>query len=258
MLLEGLHAIVTTDAQLSPAERKATITSVTTELTKVRAMKQALSAMASSQPSQASALSNRINTLQAENQRLSMALSAKEARRQALQNAIAQTRSQIKLDQQTDPVIEQLRTVVKLRDDEVKHLDAMRRAGVATDSEYAEAQAKLAEARVKLAEREASAGKAGKGELLDRLADEMTMTIVDFTDLQIQLDHVRDELHSLNPSSATTQSLEEILKNGTIPQGKDANNLPPLFGQLEERERSLVHEKVILEIDDVEPVAESH
>ena len=97
-------------------------------------------------------------------------------------------------------------------------------------------------------------GKAGKGELLDRMADEMAMVSVDQEELQIQSDAVRRQLQMLNPAVATTQSLEEALKAGLVPPAAGAAGLPPLYGELERRERELVREKVVLEVEDVEEV----
>ena len=60
--------------------------------------------------------------------------------------------------------------MVKLREDEVKHVEMMSNSGVATAVDVAEARAKLADVRIKLTEREGAVGRSGKGEILDRLA----------------------------------------------------------------------------------------
>src|SRR6185369_6924140 len=52
----------------------------------------------------------------------------------------------------------------------------------------------ISEARIRLAERQAQLGKSGKGELVDRLTDELAMVSVDVTDLQIQYDRLRQDL----------------------------------------------------------------
>jgi hypothetical protein len=130
----------------------------------------------------------------------------------------------------------------------------MNNTGAATTAELGEARAKLADARIKLAERENALAKAGKGEILDRLADEMTMVSVDLTDVRIQLDQIEHKLAQLDPATATTQSLEQVIKDRTVPTS--ATTLPPLYAQLEHHERDLVKEKVTLQVEDVQATSQ--
>jgi hypothetical protein len=144
-----------------------------------------------------------------------------------------------------DTVAEELREVLKLREQAAKQMNAMNTQGLATPTDLAEAQAKAAEARVRLAEREATAGR--RGEVLERLADEIAMAEVDMADVEIQLMQVAERLEQVNPARATTRALERLLEEGAVPTGE----MPPLDAELIKEERELVREKVVLQVERV-------
>lgn len=255
-LWDWLGHLVTSDNGISPDERRNRLEKLQQELEQIKTAKGVLQTLVDAQPSRNEALTERIKALRAEKERLEMMRSAKEARRMALDMGIGTQQMAVDKVKDSDPVAAELSSVVKLRETEIKLIEAQYKLGTATATDLTAAQAKLAEAKAQLADRQAVVIKTGKGAILDRLADEMALVTVDLTDIRLQMHTIDEELAKLNPAAATTQSLETLVKDGTAPPV--AGTLPPLFYELDRKERDLIRQKVILEVDDIEPVADAN
>jgi hypothetical protein len=244
-LVDGFRAILTQDASLSTEQHAARLKEVEGRLNRVRQMREVLKVLTQSQPSRAGAMGERVKALRAERDRLEMAKVAREARVVALRQGIEAQRQAVEARKKADAVAEELRMVLKLREQAAKQVDAMNTQGLATPTDVAEARAKAAEARVRLAEREATAGR--RGEVLDRLADEIAMAEVDMADVEIQLMRVSERLEQVDPARATTQGLERLVEERAVPTG----GVPPLDVELIKEERELVRENVVLQVEEV-------
>jgi hypothetical protein len=115
-----------------------------------------------------------------------------------------------------------MRKLVAMREADLAHQKASLAAG-AGNVHIADAEAALAEAKIRLAERDASLGKAGKGELLDRLTDELTMVSVDATDVEIRLNQVQSELKLYSLDKMDPANLEQLVKRDPV-LGFSSNN----------------------------------
>jgi len=197
----------------------------------------------------------KITQLQGDRLKLELALAPKEARRAALERAIDELKAKASDEQALDAISEQMKKIVAAREAELNSIKQMMRDGRASANEMAAAEAKVAEAKIPLLERQASLGKRGKGELLDRLADELAMVSVDVTEMQFQLDNIRNELKKYDIASAGPEDLKRLAEErAKVPE---ANTLPPLYTELQKKQRELMKEKFGLEVADVKLVQQS-
>ncbi|HVT88790.1 MAG TPA: hypothetical protein VHD56_08070 [Tepidisphaeraceae bacterium] len=210
----------------------------------------ALSTLDAAQGNVSALLTERLKQLRETRQKLEMDLVNKESRRRALENAVAEQQKASATERDRDPVLNEMRKLVSLREEELKLKKAQFSTGIIPAAEGSAAEAQLSEAKIRLAEREAALGKAGKGELLDRLTDELVMISVDATDVQLQLAKVKDELATYDPHEMDVKRLDELMKrDSTI---FDAGvKTSRLSNEFKNRIRQLQSERFALKTTDV-------
>jgi hypothetical protein len=250
VVVDGLRAALKPPASSPAADPAAAVRDLSDKIIHTQAMKQALLTLDAARPSSADMLKDRVQRLYTEKQRLEMALQAKRAREAALDQGMMIQKRKLEDLRSQDDVAEQLKKIVELREKDLKTTEMGVSSGLRTPSELAEAQAKLAEARVRVAERAASLNKTSAGQLLDRLADELATLSVDVTDMRIQLDEISQALRDLDPSRATTQSLEDAVSRNLVP-ASPADAASPLYKDLERQEHALIKQKLRLQIQEI-------
>jgi hypothetical protein len=194
-----------------------------------------------------SLLAEKLQQLRAEAQRLELERNAKNARRTALTDKIREREALAQLDAQRDIIVQELHRLVALREADLAQQKAKLAAGAAV--EVSQAEAALAEARIRLAEREAGLGKAGKGELLDRLTDELAMVSVDAADIEIQLKQVQEELRAYRVDKVDPAALDQLIARDPLvgPQD-DASGAYQLLNQTRQEIHQLEAQRLALKV----------
>jgi hypothetical protein len=203
---EHLKAVIASAPDLTAEQRLAKLKEIEVKIASLWKQNGALSVLSEVKSDPPALLKEKLQQLRQEVQRLEIERNAKEARRQALTRAIDQQRVRAEAARQDDQIAKEMRKLVELRENEYQQ----RKASGGTTSDL---EAALAEARIRLAEREANVGKAGKGELLDRLTDELAMISVDTTDLELRLRQVQDELSQYNLANIDAAKLDALVKD---------------------------------------------
>jgi hypothetical protein len=152
---------------------------------------------------------------------LEMALEGKAVRQKALEDKIAEIRTQVKAKTERDAVLTQLHEIARTREEAMKALDeADANARLTLTDQHPrlreiqerrkEAQLKLLEAKVQIAQREEALTNAAGGELLSRLAGEQAMLAIDLAELDGRQALLRRKINNLE---ANRESLEAAVRN---------------------------------------------
>jgi hypothetical protein len=248
---DQLKRLATSDSQLNPEQRAARLAEVNGQLATFTAKLEAVETLANARGDSGKALQARLAHLRETLQQLEIQLAAKQARQAALRGGLDRQRRQGQIQAQEDAIINELRKLVKLREESLARSKQLRDQGLTAVSEFGRAEAELAEAKIRLAEREATLAKGGKGDLLERLSDELAMVSIDLMELDIQISQVRDQLKRYDISVANPKQLEELLANDPQLAGANLASLVPLKEDLRRQSMQLVKEKFALLVDDV-------
>jgi hypothetical protein len=185
-----------------------------------------------------------------------MERAAKDARRVALRDGIERLRKEVDQQRTEDQIANELRKLVKLREDDLARVQGLSKANTISHEELARTEAALSEARIRLAERQASLGKAGKGELLDRLSDELAIVSIDLTELEVQMSMASNQLRRYDPANLDSKKLDELLADDPQLGGKDLTKVNALRDDLQQQVIKLRLERFALKVEDVLPVSE--
>jgi hypothetical protein len=243
------------DASVSKEERHARIQQLDAKQADLDQKIAALSVLNDVQSDTKALLNEKLKQLRAEAQRLEMDRAAKEARRQALAMEVDRQRAATARALGGDAVAKELQNLVKLREQE---LDLKRKyrdgGGASSPGEIPAAEAQVSEAKIRLAEREAQLGKSGKGELLDRLTDELAMVSVDVTETELRLGQVRGELRMYDPRSIDATGLDRVIQAEPVLRQDESgnNNALALRDQYRNELSKLYVERFNLKVADVD------
>jgi hypothetical protein len=243
---EQLKAAINGAPDLTNEQRLAKLKEIEARIASLWKQNGALSVLSEVKSDPPALLKEKLQQLRQEVQRLEIERNAKEARRQALTRAIDEQRRRAEAARQDDQVAKEMRKLVELRENEYQR----RKESGGTTSELETA---LAEARIRLAERETNVGKAGKGELLDRLTDELAMISVDTTDLELRLHQVQDELSQYNLANIDASKLDALVKDhpDLAYNNTSGENATKLGQQLREEIQDLEIQRFQLMVTDV-------
>jgi hypothetical protein len=196
-------------------------------------------------------LAEKVKQLKAQAQAVRNDRMAKEARLTALTDGLEREKKRAQDRQQNDPIIDELQKLLKLREEDVKRSRMLISQGLISTDEARKSEDALAEVRIRLADRQAALGKSSKGELLDRLSDELAMLTIDMTDLQIQENQIAQQLKSYDASTLDEKRLDELMKQEPDVGAAEANQRPPLLDQLISKREQLGRERFGLMVIDV-------
>jgi hypothetical protein len=250
-LVGQLRRLVTSEAQMSAEQRRETLKRLGEEKRVIQQRMNLLDSMVAAQPSPAGVIAERVKALREQEQQLQTKLASLDARQHALAEGLQRERMRAEKQRSDDPISEELQGLVKMRTSEVEKMTRLHQNGSISAAELARSEAELSEAKIRLAERQATLGTAGKGELLDRLADELAMVSIDATELKIRLEQLREMLRQSDPAAMDVKALDAILKEDPAGGTKDGKRLPPLYYELRDQLNELRRQELILKIEDV-------
>jgi hypothetical protein len=152
-----------------------------------------------------------IGNLDRERERLELDAAGFKVREKALQDAVAKVAERAAKAGNSDPAMEQLMMIVKSREVEIDRLKQLVDQKLASDTEIANAQAKLAEAKFHLIERRNAAVNTAGGEALSAMNKELTMLSVSVLENEARLERVKRELDRFAPVADSIDEMETLL-----------------------------------------------
>jgi chromosome segregation ATPase len=251
VVADQLKKLATSDGDVKPEQRKARLQEINKQIGVLSTKGQAVQTLLDARGDSAEMIRRRLEQLRTSLQQLDMQMTAKQARRAALQDGVNRQRKQAEAQGQDDAIARELRKLVELREEAMARSKQLRDQGLVAQAEASEPEAKLAEAKIRLAEREAELAKGGKGDVLERMSDELAMVSVDLLELDIQLSRVRDQLNRYNLSVNNPKQLDELLSQEPQLGGGDAAALYALQEDLRKQSIQLQRERFALIVEDV-------
>ena len=194
-------------------------------------------------------LTDRIKAAELERQRLEMELVAQRHRSQAIARQVERAQKEVEMRLADDIVLNQLREIVRIREDEAKRSEDLVKNALMAASEAAAVREKVIAARIRLAEREEALRNNAATARLERLNDELATIMINQAEMEVRLALLRDQ-----PSLDVKQIDEEKLNRLAEQYRSLFRNpgvLPPLYFELEKRQMELRREKLALIISDV-------
>lgn len=195
-------------------------------------------------------LQERIKAVELEKQRLEMDLAAMEARSQAIAKQIGRVEHQIHENFRDDDILKQLREIVVLREQGAERMRELIEQKVASRSDLAGAEEKIAQAKIRVAEREEALRQTTKSSLLDRLNDELATMMINRAEMDVRLAMLRDLQPPIDMKELDEQKLERLMEQYRH-LFRDAGSLPPLYYQLAKQAAELRREKLALLVSEV-------
>ena len=164
---------------------------------------------------------------------LQIELFAKKARMAAMQKKIAEIRDQAGAKAAEDPILKELKEIVKIREEEVKlarqnwsvETAEGKNAAPEADAKLRDAQAKAMEARVQVALRQEAVAAAVGGDVLTRLTSDLAMLSVDMAELKAREDMTADETNRLRAQTEACQAQVQSARKA-IEEAKPWRMLP--------------------------------
>jgi hypothetical protein len=149
--------------------------------------------------------------LQDERQQLELDLRGKQARGEAIANAIAELTKEAEAKNKSDDVLVELQKVVDARE---KQLDLMKKnfaSGLNTSVEVEQVAAQAAEARAKVAERKRDAQASAGGEALAALNRELRMLSIDRAEQEARFKLVSQQLEQIGGEVNAIDKYDQLL-----------------------------------------------
>ena len=157
---------------------------------------------------------HRLPLLQQRLRELQIELFAKKARMAALQKKIAEIRDQAGAKAAEDPILKELKEIVKIREEAVKlarqewsvETAEGKNAAPKADAKFRDVQAKALEARVQVALRQEAVAAAVGGDVLARLTSDLAILSVDLAELKAREDMTAVETDRLRAQTEACQA----------------------------------------------------
>ena len=146
-------------------------------------------------------------------------------------------------------MLNQLREIVAIREEEAKRSDDLVKNGLMPTAEAAAVREKVIAARIRVAEREEALRNSAATTRLERLNDELATIMINQAEMEVRLALLRDQ-----PSLDVKQIDEDKLTRLTEQYRalfRSPGVLPPLYFQLERRQMELRQEKLALIVSDI-------
>jgi hypothetical protein len=132
-----------------------------------------------------------------------------DARREAIEKLVDQLRATVDKRRGADPLLEEFRRIVKIRQQRVEVLKAMHdQGGAITMAELQQGEAELAMANVELLKAERSVGDDGTSAMLGELNNQLSQLSVESAELEAQLEASQKMLSELNQGIAEGTQFE--------------------------------------------------
>lgn len=240
------------DPSLSREQRKAKIKQLDDRETQLTKKTAALNILSGAQSNNSQIVAEKLKQLRAESQRLDFDRSAKNARRQALLEAVNGQRNALDRAKQDDAILKELRELVKLRERDVEVKQQLLQGGQLQATEVASARTQVSETKIRLAERESQVAKAGKGELLDRLTDELAMVSVDVSEIEIRLEQIRDTLTRYDLNHIDDEKLSAVIQSDPDLRADEQTNVDVMRQKLQEQLVQIWRERFNLKVQTID------
>jgi hypothetical protein len=194
-------------------------------------------------------LTDRIKSAELERQRLEMEVVAQKHRSEAIARQVERALKEVEMRMADDTVLNQLREIVKIREDEAKRSDDLVKNALMSTGEAAAVREKVIAARIRVAEREEALRNSAATTRLERLNDELATIMINQAEMEVRLALLRDQ-----PSLDVKQIDEDKLTRLTEQYRalfRSPGVLPPLYFELEKRQMELRRERLSLIVADV-------
>jgi hypothetical protein len=155
----------------------------------------------------AEAFRNSIGSLEIERQKLELDLAGMQARRDALDKAVAEQSVRADKAAQSDPVAAELEKIVEIRQKQFEYGQEQARLRTISAAEASTFEAALAEAKARLAERKLAA--AGQADVLSAWNRQLLDLTVDVRERQARLDAISKMLDEFSGAVEKARALEE-------------------------------------------------
>lgn len=192
---------------------------------------------------------DKLKSLREQAQGLQMNMAAQQARRRAIQDVLSKLQKDADQQRREDAISLELEKIVALREKELARRKSA--PGTFSNADLAQSETDLAEVKIRLLERQAAIGKSGKGELMDRLTDELAMVSINATDLEIQVALIQDQISAMDPTRMTSDALGALIASDPTLDPDASKTMPPLFYDMDVERYKLRVEWFTLVVEDV-------
>ncbi len=250
-LIGRLKELVASHTRLAPEELAEQLDRLRKERAELQRKKKVLTNLVSGyRDSRKDLLAERIKTMEAERGRLEMERVATDARARALHQEMARLSGEAKSRLHNDRVSLHLKKVLELRQREANLIQKMVGKS-ASESDFRQAEGRVAEVEVELAERAEQVLRGEQeGQLLGRLANELAMLAIDQAEKRSRLEFIRERFPQLDPKDIDEASLDRVAeKYSSLLQEEIL--LPPLYYELDRREADLLKRELAHTVSDV-------
>lgn len=168
----------------------------------------------------------KIQSLERRQQEMEMELVAAAAREDELQKQIAILGDQTAKKLQQDTVLDELKNILQLRENEMKTVQKMMESGNASQSDYFKAREAVAQARIEMVKRqEAISESIGGGAAMQERVKELTDIAIENAESQAVLKHIEEQLSIIKDKKilelADQYEIEIGLKQDTMRRSYD-------------------------------------
>jgi len=167
---------------------------VNRQLSQIRATLRDLSGRSDVSPK---TLTGALSSMDDELQRLQIERLSKDARRQALEEQIAELTERVQKRIESDPIATELKKVVDAREESVATLKKMYESGTSSRAELTQAVAQAAEAKAKLLQQQRDASAAAGGTSLEAFNRELMTLSIDAKELNTKTKYLEERLPRL-------------------------------------------------------------
>jgi hypothetical protein len=248
---DQLKKLATSEGDLTHEQRAERLKQVKAELFATDARLNTLRSLRDARPDAGKLLSEKLNLLNDAYQNLELQFQAKEARKVALREGLDGVKREAAKQRDDDVVTAELEKLLKMHMDELARSKQMHSQGMLSSAELTNREAALSEAKIRLAERQTELARGGKGDLLERMSNELAMVSVDLLELDVQLSRCKAQLAEYDIASRNPQQLEELLAKNPQLGGKDLAGFNALLDELTNKLAQLHRERFALSVDDV-------
>lgn len=235
-----------------PAGRRVeTVDAKKSEIADIEQKLEALKTLESVQIDSKTMVTEKLKRLREDLQRLEMERAAKRARQRALMEGVETQTHRAKAERDSDDVLKYYQTSVTLKAAKLERMRAIAGNGAFAEADISQAEADLLQAKAQLAVRESEFSKGGKGDLLNRLSDELAMVSVDLTDIELQIGNLQQDLAMHDPTTLSLQNLDRMLAQEPYLRPRDRTAKMPLRDELLQKLDSLYRERFSLKLQDL-------
>jgi hypothetical protein len=238
--------------------RRAELEQLRQQRASIRAKQSILSALVRGQAeARKEGLNARLARLAAEREQIEIDLAASEARSRALRRQMDVLRAEAEDRARNDPVQDQLKRVLQMRQEELERVKNMAKSGQVSMHEVAEVEGRVADVEVQLITRREAVVRGGdeKGDLLGRLANELAMIEIDRAEKGARLSYIQQRLPELDPRALDEKALDRIVEQYPT-LVSEPGQLPPLYRELDKRQAELLKRELALMVSEVRVEAE--